>query len=916
MKKMLFILACLLPLFCAEAGNIITVDDDGGAADFTRIQDAIDAPGTTDGDTIVVHEGDYNENINFRGKALEIRSLYPEDPSIVQATVITASSGYSVTFDSGEMGGSVLTGLTITGRGIRCANSSPEISKNIITNCDNSGITCAGSSYPLIQDNVISFNSPSGIRLSQGAIIDNKITHNGPESGIYISYGDIIGNEISNNISTGNGGGIYICYGDILQNIIMNNEAGGNGGGISNSNNSGDTASNKIIGNKAGQRGGGIHASNGIVAENIIAGNRAEFGSAMADCGAEIHNNTITGNRVEMSGTLSQCYYYVDNNIIAFNEGPANMGGISGVSINSYNCFWENAGSHFNGGASAGEGDLIADPLFAQPGYWDANGTEADPDDDFWVEGDYHVLSEYGRWNAGILRWVYDGDTSPCIDAGLDYWDWKGEYWPHGKRINQGRYGGTSQASMSPNDVGNVADLNLDELVDFRDLMLLCEVWPYDWPLLREDLDRNGFIDLSDYAILVANWAPFPLPSPSPMTWEVEPYESSQGTAAMEASEAQSSDDTGVQYRFEEITGNPGGSDSGWISSRTYTDTGLSSGVEYCYRVQARNIGNNIESKFSEAVCIVVSSPPTPAVMTWATPPTADAFNRVSMTATTANSTDGSGVEYYFDCVSVSEGGHDREWADEPNYTDTVSENREYCYKVKARNKANKLETEFSDERCATTPKAPPPTPSPMTWASEPTAVSHSSITMTSGTATSADGVGVEYFFWNITRDPIPDVNNNMRWHASPTFTDTGLSKLTTYSYRVKARNLFNKAENEWSVERSATTPCDDSISPWFPGGIYWESEPCEEHHGAPTEFDWWGVMTAAEAQDNGSGILEYHFVCTNGPWSSGWQTDRHYEISESWGRSQQGFIFYVEARDECGNVSGRSPDVLVRYCQ
>jgi hypothetical protein len=74
--------------------------------------------------------------------------------------------------------------------------------------------------------------------------------------------------------------------------------------------------------------------------------------------------------------------------------------------------------------------------------------------------------------------------------------------------------------------------------------------------------------------------------------------------------------------------------------------------------------------------------------------------------------------------------------------------------------------------------------------------------------------------------------------------------------------------------------------------------------------------MTAAEAQDNGSGILEYHFVCTNGPWSSGWQTDRHYEISESWGRSQQGFIFYVEARDECGNVSGRSPDVLVRYCQ
>ena len=158
MKKMLFILVCLLPLFCAEAGNLITVDD-GGAADFTHIQDAIDAPGTVNGDTIVVHEGTYNENINFNNKVLEITSLDPNDSSIVQATIIEASSGYSVTFDSGEMGGSVLTGLTITGRGILCASSSPVISKNIITNCDTSGITCEGNSYPVIRDNVISFNA-------------------------------------------------------------------------------------------------------------------------------------------------------------------------------------------------------------------------------------------------------------------------------------------------------------------------------------------------------------------------------------------------------------------------------------------------------------------------------------------------------------------------------------------------------------------------------------------------------------------------------------------------------------------------------------------------------------------------------------------------------------------------------------
>jgi hypothetical protein len=34
-------------------------------------------------------------------------------------------------------------------------------------------------------------------------------------------------------------------------------------------------------------------------------------------------------------------------------------------------------------------------------GYWDPNGTEDNPDDDFWIEGDYRLLS-----------------ASPCIDAG------------------------------------------------------------------------------------------------------------------------------------------------------------------------------------------------------------------------------------------------------------------------------------------------------------------------------------------------------------------------------------------------------------------------------------------------------------------------------------------------------------------
>jgi hypothetical protein len=52
-------------------------------------------------------------------------------------------------------------------------------------------------------------------------------------------------------------------------------------------------------------------------------------------------------------------------------------------------------------GGWPGEGNIDTDPRFADPGHWDPNGTPADPNDDVWVNGDYHLLPD-----------------SPCIDAG------------------------------------------------------------------------------------------------------------------------------------------------------------------------------------------------------------------------------------------------------------------------------------------------------------------------------------------------------------------------------------------------------------------------------------------------------------------------------------------------------------------
>ena len=507
--------------------------------------------------------------------------------------------------------------------------------------------------------------------------------------------------------------------------MITYNQAGDDGGAMSGC--YGQITDNMIVGNRAGRHGGGLYLfNNDRISHNIIAGNRAEEeGGGLAQCRTPVINNTIVGNRAQRGGAMANCFFstFIGNNIIASNEAD-NGGGFYYVVGNLYNSFWDNIPGHFGEEASAGSGDVVRDPCFADVGYWDPNGTPANADDDFWVDGDYHLKSLTGRWDGGLEMWVQDSRGSLCIDSGDPASDWTRELWRHGGRINAGRYGGTPEASMSTVDIGNVADLNLDSLVDCRDLSMFADKWPDTqvllrdgphWPytedLLREDLDRSGHVDFVDYSILVANWLPKPLPSPNPMTWDIEPQAISDTEIAMTATVATSNDGNDVEYYFDETSGNPDGNDSGWQSSNTYTDGGLAPGVEYSYRVKARNKGNHLETKFSVVRSAATLSPPSPNPMTWAVEPNAVSQTVITMTATAAVSSDGTGVQYYFEETSGNAGGDDSGWQDERVYTDAnLSEGTMYCYKVKARNTGNHLETAPSLEAgCATTEMFPPP---------------------------------------------------------------------------------------------------------------------------------------------------------------------------------------------------------------
>jgi hypothetical protein len=94
-------LLALLPA-SAIAQNTWFVPDD-----FSTIQLGID--GSIDGDTVVVRDGTYFENINFNGKAITLSSERGPVHTIIDANQI----GSVVTFNSGESQNSTLEGFSI-----------------------------------------------------------------------------------------------------------------------------------------------------------------------------------------------------------------------------------------------------------------------------------------------------------------------------------------------------------------------------------------------------------------------------------------------------------------------------------------------------------------------------------------------------------------------------------------------------------------------------------------------------------------------------------------------------------------------------------------------------------------------------------------------------------------------------------
>ena len=415
MKTKLLLIVFLLNVSYILIAQIIHVP-----GDQPNIQEGINAANT--GDTVLVDEDTYFENINFKGKAITLASnfILDEDTTHINNTIINGSqpihpdSASVVSFISGEDTTSIICGFTITGGsglmfpssgtcaggGIICKNSGATISNNKIVNNEVSfqSIACGGGiaafdiygvSSIIIENNVISNNSVmavdigalgGGLYLEMNAqVYNNSIEQNNAESELSPAFGggvycfseqglmynfEFVSNKINSNYLYGTwvrGGGVYAIWSELSM----------SGNEINNNWLYGDTSS-----------GGGIclwqSAGNINITENEIINNKISIEEYWSGCGIYIYKpdvktqiikNIISGNTgYAVSNALGGGIYIsnslykqviLDGNIFSDNNAFAG-GGIYARDV--LNCDITNNIFSFNTGDLSGGAVYLNDP--------------------------------------------------------------------------------------------------------------------------------------------------------------------------------------------------------------------------------------------------------------------------------------------------------------------------------------------------------------------------------------------------------------------------------------------------------------------------------------------------------------------------------------------------------------------------
>ena len=347
--SLLVVVLCLFVMpVTASANATIYVPDD-----YSTIQAAVDA--AADGDTIIVRDGSYTENIDVT-KQLIIQS---EDGA--DSTTVTAANSddyiFYVTTDSVTISGFTVTGATGEKKaGIYLGDGADHctISNNTVSN-NYYGIHLDASSNNTLQNNTCYSNSNEGIFLLSSCnnnTIDNNISYsNGAHGGIFVwkscNNNTITNNECHSNLDHG----IKLHTSDnnfVANNICSNNEWSGiylN------------TSSNNTVENNTCE--GGTGEGDGIMVTSSSENNRL-INNICSNWGAGIKVNTSNNNMLidNICSNNEWCGIYLvssNYNIVAENTCSDNEAGIV-VRDSSYNRFSNNLILNINVGNIHGQG--------------------------------------------------------------------------------------------------------------------------------------------------------------------------------------------------------------------------------------------------------------------------------------------------------------------------------------------------------------------------------------------------------------------------------------------------------------------------------------------------------------------------------------------------------------------------------
>jgi len=244
----------------------------------------------------------------------------------------------------------------------------------------------------------------------------------------------------------------------------------------------------------------------------------------------------------------------------------------------------------------------------------------------------------------------------------------------------------------------------------------------------------------------------------------------------------------------------------------TYSNTGLTNGTSYSYRVRANDAASNLSSYSTVTTTSTLDT-------TLPTPPTSFTATAVSSTQINLSwtaSTDNVGVTGYR--IERCQGASCSSFAQiatptTTSYSDTgliVSTN--YSYRVRATDAGGNLST-YSSVATATTPAdtQAPTAPTGLTT----TAASGTQINLSWTAAT--DNIGVTGYLLERCQGASCTTFAQIATPTVTTYSDIGLTTSTSYSYRVRATDAANNLSS-YSSTASATTP--DTQAPTAPSGL------------------------------------------------------------------------------------------------